>query len=1105
MDSAASPAALAAQAGLSTRFTVDRRHEGVYTDAAAKVVLAPSSRSFLATWCAGDVALLDLSRGALLGKVYAGSEDAEDEFLSFDVSPDEKLLATVSRRSRMIKIWNIEKMVERMKRSRDGNRPAQSARKADEDEEEVEATEMCSWKVSHTLPVLDLAFGPTGMELASASADKSIVVYSVGRKGVITHRFGPSTGATAGKQPKPSHKSRVVKIFWHPHATRAELISCAEDGEMRVWKLIDSSSILLSNHMSQVTSVAFSLDGDILISGSRDKVINVWSLAADSYGQHLRTHPVYESVEGVAILRNKPIITTPPPSSSSSSSPSSTSTAYPDLYFTTAGSKGVLRTWSLRTLDCVASKPLPSAALYASATSSGESIDSLMTRGGAGSGSGAGINQKNAEKYIANQVAHLIHMPPRARNTKEDGNDTAMDDDTETDTDGGDEERLLAVSAEQNFYIYSAQTFRRRNLLIGYNDEIIDLKTHPDNRHLFVATNSSQVRVMDLETMEADLISGHTDTVLAIDVSPCGKYIVSTSKDHTVRFWRVYLEDGDEKDKGREECSECIAIGEGHTESVGCVTFSRNAHSGKLFAASGARERIIKLWDCSVLKSHVPGTPPLRLTATTSRLAHDKDINCLELSPNDRLLASGSEDKLVRLWEPSTDLTSLTPKVVLRGHRRGVWCVRFAPVEKVLATASGDKTIKLWSVEDGNCLKTLEGHQSSVKQIAFIQAGMQLLSCGDDSVVKLWTIKTSECVGTFEDAHDGKIWSLALTPDHRRVITGGSDSILNIWRDASAEDIAEAAAERENFIIQEQQLSNLMRHGQFKQAVSMTLRLQQPRKCLNIVQDIIQRETKANVVKSDLPAIISSLDDELLNRLILYIRDWNTHAKSSHAAQVLLSHLFRTIPLSRLHSNRTLLSHLSSLSLYSQRHFARIERLLTKSYIMDHMISAMNLVEPDASVEGEERKRRAMEESRRVMEQLLSSNDASGDSSNLMLVSSRSTGVDVRMAEDDESDDEGEGGFSDDDESAWATNWTEDREEKKEQEQEQVEGEDGSEGDEQSDEEEEEEEKAPARPSKRKQPDTNNSDSTKKKHSAHQHTVTNGSHKQKQKQKKRKA
>ncbi len=64
---------------------------------------------------------------------------------------------------------------------------------------------------------------------------------------------------------------------------------------------------------------------------------------------------------------------------------------------------------------------------------------------------------------------------------------------------------------------------------------------------------------------------------------------------------------------------------------------------------------------------------------------HDKDINALVLSPDDRLLASASQDKSIKLW----GLPSLVLGKTLRGHRRGVWGVAFSPVDKLLVSAAG--------------------------------------------------------------------------------------------------------------------------------------------------------------------------------------------------------------------------------------------------------------------------------------------------------------------------------------------------------------------------------------------------------------------------------
>ncbi len=339
------------------------------------------------------------------------------------------------------------------------------------------------------------------------------------------------------------------------------------------------------------------------------------------------------------------------------------------------------------------------------------------------------------------------------------------------------------------------------------------------------------------------------------------RWLISSSKDRSVRLWDL--------SPGGLGAPTCVAIGVGHTEGVGCICLSTRPSAyveKRVFAFSASADKIIKRW---ALRSAMDladtnATGNHQLQATHSVRGHDKDINTVALSPNDAILASGGQDKLIKLWK-SDDLEAIA---TLRGHKRGVWKVAFSSIDRILCSGSGDRTVRLWSMADYTCLKTLEGHSASVLTVRFVSFRMpppntiseadildnenashvhqnstynslQVLSGSADGLLRLWNVRTGECVHTF-DEHQDKLWTLAFPRDGGYTeiadaatvdststekgtieslgaffITGGSDSRILVWTDATAAEEQQRLQELETRALAEQTMENDMRAGRF--------------------------------------------------------------------------------------------------------------------------------------------------------------------------------------------------------------------------------------------------------------------------------------------------
>ena len=159
-----------------------------------------------------------------------------------------------------------------------------------------------------------------------------------------------------------------------------------------------------------------------------------------------------------------------------------------------------------------------------------------------------------------------------------------------------------------------------------------------------------------------------------------------------------------------------------------------------------------------------------------SGITHKESVTAVGWSMDSRVLASGSADATVKLWDGRTGEEQRTISEI----RSTVTSLAFSPSGRWLAVAAVDLSIRVFDLRNGKLVKKFFGHTKPVEALVFHPHSWLLASASRDGTVGLWNVDKGIGHGQIQASHQS-ISCVAFDPRGRMLVAGGLDRILRVW------------------------------------------------------------------------------------------------------------------------------------------------------------------------------------------------------------------------------------------------------------------------------------------------------------------------------------
>ncbi|MEA5569912.1 WD40 repeat domain-containing protein [Calothrix sp. UHCC 0171] len=287
------------------------------------------------------------------------------------------------------------------------------------------------------------------------------------------------------------------------------------------------------------------------------------------------------------------------------------------------------------------------------------------------------------------------------------------------------------------------------NTLTGHSEKVTSVVISPDGKSIISGGADKTVKVWNIHTGKIlRTITGHTGEISSVAVSPDGNFLavgISDTPRSNIKVWEL-------------NTGKLVHTLLGHNKPVNVVSISPDGQ----ILASGSNK--IKIWN-------------LTKGDRVCTLWHSSAVNATAITPDGSILVSGTSDNKIKLWNPQTG----EPLRTFMGHSGGVKALALHPNGQILISGSTDNTIKAWDLSAGKMLHNFIGHAGEVKTVAISHDGQMLLSGSSDKTIKIWHLASGELLQTLT-GHLGAVNSVTISPDNCIVASASSDKTIKIWQ-----------------------------------------------------------------------------------------------------------------------------------------------------------------------------------------------------------------------------------------------------------------------------------------------------------------------------------